>query len=163
MKNHNLRLALVFLSSLVLLILIGLLTNGLAIYLFDKIFNSAFFGIGEWIVSMVPKDNMLLGILAIFACILLGASGLVSAFGALVMLFFFGYQKLHTIYKDSDDYLFLALNISPIILLLILGKLRDVELIASFMESAGLSLLALFSALAISTVIIFVRRRKKRN
>ena len=103
MKNHNLRLALVFLSSLVLLILIGLLTNGLAIYLFDEIFNSAFFGIGVWIVSMVPKDNMLLGILAIFASMLLCVCGLVSAFGALVMLFFFGYQKLHTIYKDSDD------------------------------------------------------------
>ncbi|MBE6137524.1 MAG: hypothetical protein E7176_03920 [Erysipelotrichaceae bacterium] len=160
MKNHNLRLGIIFIIMVAILILISFLLKDV-IYISDDDFINLFNTISNNILSKVNKQNILLGILVSFGSLIISFFLLLIPFLVVGVIFILIHCQIYRLHSKANKMFFLFLNLSPLLFLLLLGKTGLLFIVDKFLLGCCLPLLICFAMLALSSVVLFIFKKPK--
>lgn len=160
MKNHNLRLSIVFIFMITILILISYSLNNIPIRIFDDGFIELINTISNAFLANINKQNILLGFLATYASVLIAIFLILAPFLVFEILFIFIHSKLYAIHSKVNRLFFLLLNFSPLFFMILLintGLIFKSKILVDML----LPLLISFVMLAISSIVVFIFKKQK--
>lgn len=160
MKNHNLRLCIVFLFMVSIFILLSFLLKAIDINN-EEVYIKLIDKIGNGILGNVDKQNMLFGILGSVLAIIISSFLMLTPFIGLELLFILIHSQICRLHSKANRVFFLLLNVSPLVLIGLIIKTGIINFTNELLISMLLPLLICFSMLAISSIVIFIFKKQK--
>lgn len=160
MKNHNLRLVIVFIIMVAIFILISFLLKDVIYIIDDDVINLINI-ISNNILSKVNKQNILLGILGSFASLIISFFLMLIPFLFVGVIFILIHCQIYRLHSKANKMFFLFLNLSPLLFLILLVNTGLLFIVDKFLLGCYLPLLICFVMLAVSSVVLFIFKKPK--